>query len=129
MRRRRFVKVEVQIRDLDQTVIGNPVHDIIRLGLSLATAARGSSLSSLMIVHMVEALAAGYESAFETTTRRKTHTPERPEPVHLAMKMAVRRSWQHLAEERIEDRTDDSAWQAILAAHAPGVQGYRYTFS
>ena len=25
--------VEVLIRDLDQTVIGNPVHDLIRLGL------------------------------------------------------------------------------------------------
>ena len=30
-------KIAVQIRDLDQTVIGNPVHDLIRLGLSLAT--------------------------------------------------------------------------------------------
>ena len=25
----------IQIRDLDQTVIGNPAHDLIRLGLSL----------------------------------------------------------------------------------------------
>jgi uncharacterized protein (DUF2252 family) len=28
--------VEIQIRDLDQTVIGNPSHDLVRLGLSLA---------------------------------------------------------------------------------------------
>ena len=35
-------RVEIQIRDFDQTVIGNPAHDLIRLGLSLATAARGS---------------------------------------------------------------------------------------
>src|SRR6202035_2359209 len=28
--------VAVQIRDLDQTVIGNPAHDVIRLALSLA---------------------------------------------------------------------------------------------
>jgi uncharacterized protein (DUF2252 family) len=95
-------KVEVHIRDLDQTVIGNPAHDLIRLGLSLATAARGSSLSGLTIVHMLEALAAGYESAFRPK-QRKAKSPERPAPVHLAMKMAVRRSWQHLAEERIED--------------------------
>ena len=33
-------KIEIQIRDLDQTVIGNPTHDLIRLGLSLAMAAR-----------------------------------------------------------------------------------------
>ncbi|MEX3927130.1 DUF2252 family protein [Paraburkholderia sp. BR10936] len=95
-------KVEVHIRDLDQTVIGNPAHDLIRLGLSLATAARGSSLSGLTIVHMMEALAAGYESAFGPK-RAKVQMSGRPEPVHLAMKAAVRRSWQHLAEERIED--------------------------
>lgn len=95
-------KVEVHIRDLDQTVIGNPVHDLIRLGLSLATAARGSSLSGLTIVHMMEALAAGYEAEF-ATKHRNPKLPDRPEPVHLAMKLAVRRSWKHLAQERIED--------------------------
>ena len=35
-------KIQIQIRDLDQTVIGNPAHDLIRLSLSLASAARGS---------------------------------------------------------------------------------------
>ena len=34
--------VEIEIRDLDQTVIGNPTHDLVRLALSLATAIRGS---------------------------------------------------------------------------------------
>ena len=33
-------KVAIQIRDFDQTVIGNPAHDLLRLALSLATAAR-----------------------------------------------------------------------------------------
>src|SRR6478752_9644797 len=37
-------QIEIQIRDLDQTVVGNPAHDLIRLGLSLASAARGSDL-------------------------------------------------------------------------------------
>ena len=37
-------RVAIQIRDLDQTVIGNPAHDLIRLGLSLASAARSSDL-------------------------------------------------------------------------------------
>ncbi|MFM2085778.1 MAG: hypothetical protein RLZZ237_647, partial [Pseudomonadota bacterium] len=36
--------LEMQIRDFDQSVIGNPAHDLVRLALSLATAARGSSL-------------------------------------------------------------------------------------
>ncbi len=95
-------KVEVHIRDLDQTVIGNPVHDLVRLGLSLATAARGSSLSGLTIVNMMEALAAGYEAAF-ASPKKKPKLPARPEPVHLVMKEAVRRSWQQLAVERIRD--------------------------
>jgi len=34
--------VAVQLRDFDQTVIGNPAHDIIRLSFSLACAARQS---------------------------------------------------------------------------------------
>jgi uncharacterized protein (DUF2252 family) len=33
-------QIEIQIRDLDQTVVGNPAHDLIRLGLSLASIAR-----------------------------------------------------------------------------------------
>src|ERR1700755_2342527 len=36
--------IDIQIRDLDQTVVGNPAHDLIRLGLSLASAARGFDL-------------------------------------------------------------------------------------
>ena len=32
-------KVEIQIRDLDQAVIGNPALDLIRLGLSLESSA------------------------------------------------------------------------------------------
>ena len=39
----------IQIRDLDQTVIGNPAHDLIRLGLSLAMAARSSC--SISFIH------------------------------------------------------------------------------
>ncbi len=34
----------IEIRDFDQTVVGNPVHDLVRLGLSLASAAGGSDL-------------------------------------------------------------------------------------
>src|ERR1700682_4972929 len=37
-------RIAIQIRDFDQTVIGNPAHDLIRLALSLATASRGSDL-------------------------------------------------------------------------------------
>ena len=52
--------IGVQIRDFDQTVIGNPAHDLIRLGLSLATAARGSDLPGVTTAKMLENMMAGY---------------------------------------------------------------------
>jgi uncharacterized protein (DUF2252 family) len=56
-------RVAIQIRDLDQTVIGNPAHDLIRLGLSLASAARGSDLPGVTTAWILEELMAGYEAA------------------------------------------------------------------
>ncbi|HEX7935323.1 MAG TPA: DUF2252 domain-containing protein [Paraburkholderia sp.] len=96
-------RVEIQIRDLDQTVIGNPAHDLIRLGLSLATAARGSDLPGVTTVRMMEALADGYERAFDESAGEADIHAEKPEAVRVVMKKAMRRSWRHLAEERIED--------------------------
>ncbi|HEX3382990.1 MAG TPA: DUF2252 domain-containing protein [Paraburkholderia sp.] len=96
-------RVEIQIRDLDQTVIGNPAHDLIRLGLSLATAARGSDLPGLTTLRMMEALADGYERAFDDAAGDADIHAGKPEAVRVVMKEAVRRSWRHLAQERIED--------------------------
>ncbi len=56
-------KIEIQIRDLDQTVIGNPAHDMIRLSLSLAMAARGSDLPGVTTALMVEQVIRGYRQA------------------------------------------------------------------
>jgi uncharacterized protein (DUF2252 family) len=95
-------EVEIQIRDLDQTVIGNPAHDMIRLGLSLATAARGSDLPGLTTVHMIEALSEGYEQALGKN-RGKRSEQGKPELVRVVMREAVRRSWKNLARERLED--------------------------
>jgi uncharacterized protein (DUF2252 family) len=95
-------RVEIQIRDLDQTVIGNPAHDLIRLGLSLATAARGSDLPGLTTVNMMEALAEGYEHALDKDRGGKA-LRKKPELVRVVMREAVRRSWKHLALERLED--------------------------
>jgi uncharacterized protein (DUF2252 family) len=92
-------QVHVQIRDLDQTVIGNPAHDLIRLALSLATAARGSDLPGITTVRMIEALMAGYESAFPETDEP---APAKPQAVTLVMKKALERTWKHLARERID---------------------------
>jgi uncharacterized protein (DUF2252 family) len=93
-------EVEIQIRDMDQTVIGNPAHDLIRLALSLATAARGSDLPGVTTAKILEQMIEGYEQGL---SRRGANGAERPAVVGLAMKSAIRRTWKHLAEERIKD--------------------------
>ncbi|MHC1479607.1 DUF2252 family protein [Frateuria aurantia] len=95
-------KVEVQIRDLDQTVIGNPAHDIVRLGLSLAMAARGSDLPGVVTAKMMEQLIEGYEQALSGKSGTGRTRRERPKSIHLMVRKALRRKWKHLAAERIE---------------------------
>jgi uncharacterized protein (DUF2252 family) len=93
--------VDIQIRDLDQTVIGNPAHDLIRLGLSLATAARGSDLPGVTTAHMLEHMVEGYELALSDPDADAL-APE-PEAVRSVRRRALGRRWKHLANERLED--------------------------
>jgi uncharacterized protein (DUF2252 family) len=94
--------VAIQIRDLDQTVIGNPAHDLIRLGLSLATAARGSDLPGVTTARMVEEMVNGYEAALADRDESEVAVDE-PDVVHLVKRRAIGRRWRHLAKERIAD--------------------------
>ncbi|MHB8384041.1 MAG: DUF2252 family protein [Candidatus Binataceae bacterium] len=96
-------EIEIQIRDLDQTVIGNPAHDLIRLGLSLATAARGSDLPGVTTARTLEQLMEGYEQAFTDDAGDADYQHRRPKAIKVAMKRSLRRSWKELAKERIED--------------------------
>jgi uncharacterized protein (DUF2252 family) len=96
-------RVEIQIRDLDQSVIGNPAHDLIRLGLSFASAARSSDLPGVATAKMLEQIIEGYESAFDDDSKSEEDSATRPESVRLVLRRAVRRSWRHLAKERIRD--------------------------
>src|SRR6202050_1491946 len=91
-------RVKIAIRDLDQTVIGNPAHDLIRLGLSLATAIRGSDLPGVTTALMLEQMIEGYEVEL---VRKRTPTPTKA--VRRVLKRALKRRWHNLAEERIED--------------------------
>jgi uncharacterized protein (DUF2252 family) len=97
-------KVEIEIRDLDQTVIGNPAHDLIRLGLSLATAARGSDLPGVTTALMMEQMVQGYQSALiSARVKKEPKDSEKLRPVETVLKQSTKREWKHLAEERIED--------------------------
>ncbi len=93
-------RIAVQIRDLDQAVIGNPAHDLIRLGLSLATAARGSDLPGVTTARMMEAMVDGYSAAMLDPVRGDAG-PE-PDVVATVRKRALGRRWRHLARERLE---------------------------
>src|SRR5476651_1292838 len=93
-------EIDIHIRDLDQAVIGNPAHDLVRLALSLPTAARGSDLPGVTTARMLEEMMRGYESAFEDDVDEE---PLRPAQVKAGMRSAVQRTWKNLAQERIED--------------------------
>jgi uncharacterized protein (DUF2252 family) len=92
--------VLVQIRDLDQTVIGNPAHDLVRLGLSLASVARGSDLPGVTTARILEEMIAGYQNALSTNF--KTDKSYRPKTIQRLLAQSTRRRWRHLAEERLD---------------------------
>ena len=96
-------RVRIQIRDLDQTVIGNPAHDLIRLALSFASAARGSNLPGATTAYVLESIMDGYESAFEHDFDETENDIEQPSAVKIVMRQASKRTWKQLAVERIED--------------------------
>jgi uncharacterized protein (DUF2252 family) len=94
--------VDIQIRDLDQTVIGNPAHDLIRLGLSLATAVRSSNLPGITTAHMIENMVEGYEGGLADKPKSEAAAGS-TKAIQRVMQQALQRRWKHLAEERIED--------------------------
>jgi uncharacterized protein (DUF2252 family) len=92
--------VEIQIRDLDQAVIGNPAHDLIRLGLSLATAARGSDLPGVVTMRMMEEMIDGYAAAIHDPTSGIPGAES--DIVRSVERAALGRRWRHLAKERLD---------------------------
>jgi uncharacterized protein (DUF2252 family) len=96
-------KVHVQIRDLDQTVIGNPNHDLIRLALSLSSAARGSDLPGVTTAHMLEQMMIGYQRALRGPRAQNRIASDKPESIRVVMRRATARTWKHLARERLRD--------------------------
>lgn len=94
--------IHVQIRDLDQTVIGNPNHDLIRLALSLCSAARGSDLPGVTSAHMLENMIDGYQRALISSPNNGTAV-EKPECIRGVVRRATNRTWKHLAKERLRD--------------------------
>jgi uncharacterized protein (DUF2252 family) len=91
--------IAVELRDLDQTVPGNPAHDLVRLALSLAMAARSSDLPGVVTARLVEELMAGYLEAFEEP--KAVPVTSDSAAVRFVVREALRRKWRHLHRERI----------------------------
>jgi len=94
-------RIAIQIRDFDQTVIGNPAHDVIRLALSLATASRGSDLPGVTTARILEQVIEGYQAALQQDADA---IEDAPKSIQLVMKKSLARSWKKLADERLEDQ-------------------------
>src|ERR1700678_4656132 len=92
-------KVHVQIRDLDQTVIGNPNHDLIRLALSLSSAARGSDLPGVTTARMLEEMIIGYRRALRSSRAQHIIESDKPGCVKIVIRRAFSRTWKHLAKD------------------------------
>jgi len=94
-------RVAIQIRDLDQTVIGNPAHDLIRLALSLATASRGSDLPGVTTARILEQIVDGYQAGLRQDADA---IDDAPKSIQIVMRKSVARSWKNLANERLENQ-------------------------
>ena len=91
--------IEVELRDLDQTAPGNPAHDLVRLALSLAMAARSSDLPGVVTARLIEELMHGYLDAFEHPEKDDAGTDSAA--VRFVVREALRRKWRNLHRERI----------------------------
>jgi uncharacterized protein (DUF2252 family) len=78
------------------------VADIIRLGFSLTSAVRGSALPGVTAARMMEQMIEGYIEAMANRAG-DDHRPA-PPSIHSVVWRAIKRTWRHLAKERIEDR-------------------------
>ena len=97
-------RIALEIRDLDQTVIGNPAHDLLRLGLSLASAVRGTNAPGVTTARMLEAMIDGYEQALAWPDEELHNlTLDAPKVVKKALQRSGGADWTTLARERIED--------------------------
>ena len=68
--------IDIQSRDVAQAVIGNLAHDLMRLGLSPASAARGSNLPGVttakILEQMMDECEAFFDENFTDTDFQKT---------------------------------------------------------
>ena len=115
-------RIEVELRDMDQTVPGNPAHDLVRLALSLAMAARSSDLPGVVTARLVEELMAGYLDAFAHPD--KTPSQSDSAAVRFVVREALRRKWRHLSVGKKAKFPIGSRFLALAAAERAEVEAF-----
>ncbi|MEO9141598.1 MAG: DUF2252 family protein, partial [Polyangiaceae bacterium] len=94
--------VTIELRDLDQTVLGSPAYDVLRLSLSMAMAVRASNLPGAVTARVVETLARGYEIVLESHAAQREFVLETPPAQVLEiLRAAGRRSRNQLFTDRL----------------------------
>ena len=91
-------KIDIHIRDFDQTTVSNPVYDLLRLALSLAAAAISADLPGATAPLMLEAMMEGYEQAFAADFDEDSDLPM-PQSVQQARRQSVAAAWQSLSDK------------------------------
>jgi uncharacterized protein (DUF2252 family) len=94
---------QIEMRDFDQTVIGNPAHDLLRLGLSLASAAIVSDLPGLTITEMLEGMIRCYTTAFKSGFDEERDLVE-PKTIKRVNGRAKAATWKILAEADLDSK-------------------------
>jgi uncharacterized protein (DUF2252 family) len=94
--------ISIELRDLDQTTIGSPAHDVVRLALSMAMAVRASALPGAVTARVIERIARGYEIVLESKASQRGFALEKPPAQVLSVLREARaRSRGQLFAERL----------------------------
>lgn len=96
-------RIDIQIRDLDQTVVANPAFDLVRLALSLVTAALNATLPGIVTARMMDAMATGYADGVADPEGAERDIAE-SEIVATTKRRALGRRWRHLSRERLKGK-------------------------
>lgn len=113
--------VKVQVRDFDQCVIGNPTLDLIRLILSLASAARGFDLPGVATARMINKIFEGYDAGIASCDFPERSGPE-ADVVTSTRHAAADRKWKALSKDRLDGEKvelplDKHFWPLTDAEH------------
>lgn len=96
-------QIDIQVRDLDQTVVANPAFDLVRLALSLVTAALNATLPGIVTARMMDAMADGYADGIADPEGAERDIAE-SEIVATTKRRALGRRWRHLSRERLKGK-------------------------